>query len=261
MSGALTMELVTSGYGQLEVVRGVSLTVASGEVTTVIGPNGAGKSTLMATAAGVRELWSGRVLLGGLDVSRTSSARRMRHGLAWVPEGRNVFGDLSVRDNLYLSCYMAGMKRQFPDLESQVVEEFPVLSRKYRHRAGGLSGGEQQILALARALVRRPAVTLLDEPTAGLAPTIVDVLASAIAARAAQGMAWVITEQNIAWLAPLTTAVHVMVGGRLIATGDASLLRDRERIRRLYFGDGPASATDSPITGPPITGPPQRTQQ
>lgn len=250
----LVVDGATSGYGQLQVVRGASLSVDAGQVTTVIGPNGAGKSTLMATVAGERELVSGRVLLGGRDVSRVPVAKRLRAGLAWVPEGRNVFGHLSVRDNLYLSCHMAGLKRDFAELESEVMEEFPVLARKRTALAGSMSGGEQQILALARALVRRPAATLLDEPTVGLAPTVVEVLAQAVARRADRGMAWVVTEQNVTWLADITTTVHVMVGGRFVGSGGAALLRDRELIRQFYFGVGHGdvpSAAEQPQAPPP----------
>lgn len=236
-----------SGYGQLQVVHGVTVSVNPGEVTTVIGPNGAGKSTLVATLAGARPLGKGSVALLDKDVSKSTLAKRLRQGLAWVPEGRNVFGHLSVRDNLYLSCYMAGIRRSFSELESQVMEEFPMLARKHRHAASSLSGGEQQILALARALVRRPAVTLLDEPTIGLAPTIVEVLAAAVQERARQGMAWIVTEQNIGWLAGLTTTVHVMVGGRFVGSGQSDLLGDRELIRRLYFG-GEAERRAEPLT-------------
>jgi len=235
---ALAARGLSAGYGQLQVLRGVGLDVDRGQVVTIIGPNGAGKSTLMATLAGACRAWAGQVTLGADDVTQASCARRMRRGLGWVPEGRNVFAQLSVRDNLYLSCYMAGHKREFGDLEAQVLDEFPVLARKHRTTAGALSGGEQQILALARVLVRRPAVTLLDEPTTGLAPAIVGVLAAAVARRAGQGMAWVITEQNIGWLADLTTSVQVMLGGQIVGTGGRPLLRDRAALQELYFGAG-----------------------
>jgi branched-chain amino acid transport system ATP-binding protein len=233
---ALVATGLVSGYGQLRVLRDVGLDVDAGQVMTVVGPNGAGKSTLMATLAGTCGAWEGSVTLDGQDVTQVSSARRMRRGLGWVPEGRNVFTHLSVRDNLYLSCFMAGLKREYDELEAEVFEEFPILSRKHRSPAGSLSGGEQQILALARVLIRRPKVTLLDEPTVGLAPTVVDVLAGAVASRAGQGMAWVITEQNIGWLQEITTAVRVMLGGRIVGAGQSDLLRDRAALREMYFG-------------------------
>lgn len=233
---ALSAQDLSSGYGQLQVLHDVGLGVDAGQVMTIIGPNGAGKSTLMATLAGSNRAWEGNITLGAQDVTQISYTRRMRRGLGWVPEGRNVFADLSVRDNLYLSCFMAGLKREFGDLETQVFEEFPVLSRKYRSPAGSLSGGEQQILALARVLIRRPRVTLLDEPTVGLAPAIVGVLEAAVALRVSQGMAWIITEQNIAWLQEITTSVRVMLGGRIVGAGDRRLLRDRSALQEMYFG-------------------------
>jgi branched-chain amino acid transport system ATP-binding protein len=227
---------LSAGYGQLRVLRGIGFEVGSGQVMTVIGPNGAGKSTLMATLAGTCKAWEGSVTLDAQDVTQVSYAKRMRRGLGWVPEGRNVFSHLSVRDNLYLSCYMAGLKREYRDLESQVLDEFPVLSRKHQSPAGSLSGGEQQILALARALIRRPKVTLLDEPTVGLAPPVVEMLGAAVVLRADQGMAWVITEQNIGWLREITTSVLVMLGGQIVGTGERGLLRDRAALQELYFG-------------------------
>jgi ABC-type branched-subunit amino acid transport system ATPase component len=233
---ALAASGLGAGYGPLKVLHGVEFDVGAGQVTTVIGPNGAGKSTLMATLAGTCRAWEGSVTLGGTDVTRVSSARRMRCGLGWVPEGRNVFRHLPVRDNLYLSCFMAGLKREYDELEAQVFEEFPVLSRKYRSPAGALSGGEQQILALARALIRRPKVTLLDEPTVGLAPPVVEVLRAAVALRADQGMAWVITEQNTGWLQEISTGVLVMLGGRIVGRGPGPLLRDRGALKDMYFG-------------------------
>ena len=235
---ALAVRGLSAGYGQLTVLRDIGFDVGSGQVATFIGANGAGKSTLMATLAGTCAAWEGSVALGPRDVTHTSYAKRMRRGLAWVPEGRNVFAHLSVRDNLYLSCFMAGLKKQYGELESQVLGEFPVLASKHKSAAGSLSGGEQQILALARALIRRPAVTLLDEPTVGLAPQVVEVLGAAVAQRSRQGMAWVITEQNIGWLSEITTSVHVMLGGRIVATGERGLLRDRDALQRLYFGPG-----------------------
>ena len=237
-----TLEIrgLTAGYGQLRVLRDIEFDVDSGQVITVVGPNGAGKSTLMAAVAGTCAAWQGSVVLDARDVTGVSYAKRMRGGLGWVPEGRNVFSHLSVRDNLYLSCFMAGLKREYGDLESQVLEEFSVLARKHKSPAGSLSGGEQQILALARALIRRPKVTLLDEPTVGLAPQVVEVLGAAVALRAGQGMAWVITEQNIGWLQEITTSVHVMLGGRIVGRGDRGLLRDRAALQELYFGAAPA---------------------
>jgi branched-chain amino acid transport system ATP-binding protein len=246
---ALEVRGLAAGYGQLSVLRGIGFELDSGQVMTVVGPNGAGKSTLMATLAGTCQAWEGSVVLGQRDVTHVSYAKRMRHGLGWVPEGRNVFSHLSVRDNLYLSCFMAGLKREYGELESQVFEEFPVLARKHRSPAGSLSGGEQQILALARALIRRPKVTLLDEPTVGLAPRVVEVLGAAVALRAGQGMAWVITEQNIGWLQEITTSVHVMLGGRIVGTGERGLLRDRAALQELYFGSAPQTRTTTPHPG------------
>ncbi len=228
---------LSSGYGPLQVLHGVDLAVPTGGVAVVVGPNGAGKSTLLATVAGVVAITRGAVHVNGADVTRRSSTKRLRGGLGWVPEGRNVFLHLSVRDNLALSARLAGIRSMFDERVEEVFELFPVLERKFKDSSGSMSGGEQQILALARMLIRRPKVALLDEPTVGLAPVIVDRLAAAVATTKAAGVAWVITEQNLGWLAGIADTAHVMRGGHLREEPDTTLLRSRDAVRRAFFED------------------------
>lgn len=226
-----------AGYGSLRVLWDVNLTVGEGELAVVLGPNGAGKSTLMGAVAGDLRHQSGRVVVGGQDLSRDGATKRLRCGLAWVPEGRNPFGHLTVRDNLRLSARLAGATAQYRESEQMVFDLFPAMAEKISSLSGSLSGGQQQILAISRALVRRPKVTLLDEPTIGLAPSIVERLGVAIEATLQQGVSWLIAEQNLPWLQSMTERVYVLQGGRITASGGGELIASREAIRRAFFED------------------------
>jgi branched-chain amino acid transport system ATP-binding protein len=232
---SLEVEELSAGYGSLQVLWGVSLTVGSGEIAVVLGPNGAGKSTLLGAIAGDVRTIQGRVSVAGTDVSKRASTARLRSGLAWVPEGRNIFLHLSVRDNLRMSARLAGTLGDYDESEQMIFELFPAMKEKIVVPAGTLSGGQQQILAISRALVRRPEVALLDEPTVGLAPSIVDRLGTAIAATRASGVSWVITEQNLGWLTDITDRTYVLQGGRITASGGPELIANREAVRRAFF--------------------------
>jgi branched-chain amino acid transport system ATP-binding protein len=239
---SLEVEGLEAGYGSLQVLWGVSLTVGSGEIAVVLGPNGAGKSTLLGAIAGYVRSPRGRVVVAGTDISRHASARRLRSGLAWVPEGRNVFQYLSVRDNLRISAMLAGTLSRYADAEQRVFGLFPAMAEKINSVSGTLSGGQQQLLAISRALVRNPKVALLDEPTAGLAPSIVDRLGEAIAATKEAGISWVITEQNLGWLKGIADRTFVLQGGRITASGGPDLIASREAVRRAFFERAQAEA-------------------
>jgi branched-chain amino acid transport system ATP-binding protein len=232
---SLDVHGLDAGYGSLQVLWDVSLSVNSGEIAVVLGPNGAGKSTLLAAIAGDIRATAGRVDVAGHDLSKLSSVRRLRSGLAWVPEGRNAFQHLTVRDNLRMSAKLAGTLKDFAETQQMVFDLFPAMGDKTHALAGTLSGGQQQILAISRALVRRPKVALLDEPTIGLAPSIVDRLGGAIAATRSTGVAWVITEQNLGWLTEITDRTYVLQGGRIAASGGRELIASREAVRAAFF--------------------------
>jgi branched-chain amino acid transport system ATP-binding protein len=232
---SLDVDGLDAGYGSLQVLWGVSLAVAPGEVAVVLGPNGAGKSTLLGAIAGDIKTSRGRVTVDGRDVSGHSSVVRLRSGLAWVPEGRNVFQHLTVRDNLRMSARLAGTLAGYDETQQMVFDLFPAMAEKINVSAGSLSGGQQQILAISRALVRKPKVALLDEPTIGLAPSIVDRLGAAIAATRASGVAWVIAEQNLGWLTDITDRTFVLQGGRITASGGRELIASREAVRAAFF--------------------------
>lgn len=235
MSKSLAVTGLCAGYGSLQVLWDVTLAVGQGQIAVVLGPNGAGKSTLLASIAGDVPTTAGRVVVGEDDLTAVSSAKRLKSGLAWVPEGRNVFHHLSVRDNLRISARLAGTGGLWTESEQMVFDLFPVMADKINAPAGTLSGGQQQILAIARAVVRRPRVALLDEPTIGLAPSIVDRLGSAIAATTSTGVAWLVAEQNLGWLTSITDRTYVLQGGRIASEGGPELIESREAVRAAFF--------------------------
>jgi branched-chain amino acid transport system ATP-binding protein len=243
MSASLEVRDLSAGYGSLRVLWDVSLTIGEGELGVVLGPNGAGKSTLMAAVAGDIRSHSGQVFSNGHDLTGQNASRRLRSGLAWVPEGRNPFKHLTVRDNLRISARLAGAKAQYGESEAMVFDLFPAMADKINAPAGSLSGGQQQILAISRALVRRPKVTLLDEPTIGLAPSIVSRLGVAIEKTLESGVSWLIAEQNLPWLQKMTDRVYILQGGRITTSGGRELIASREAIRQAFFEDasGPSA--------------------
>jgi branched-chain amino acid transport system ATP-binding protein len=232
---SLEVHDLEAGYGSLQVLWGVSLTVGVGEIAVVMGPNGAGKSTLLGAIAGDIRARGGSVAVAGDDVSSYSSTKRLRSGLAWVPEGRNVFQYLTVRDNLRMSAMLAGTQSRYAENEQLVFELFPMMAEKINATAGTLSGGQQQILAISRALVRNPKIALLDEPTVGIQPSIVGRLGDAIAETKQAGVSWVIAEQNLPWLSGMADRAYVLQGGRITKSGGPELIGSREAIRQAFF--------------------------
>jgi len=232
---SLEVHDLEAGYGALQVLWGVSLTVGAGEIAVVMGPNGAGKSTLLGAIAGDIRARAGSVAVAGEDVSSYPSTKRLRSGLAWVPEGRNVFQYLTVRDNLKMSAMLAGTQSRYSENEQMVFELFPMMEEKIDATAGTLSGGQQQILAISRALVRDPKIALLDEPTVGIQPSIVARLGEAIEATKQTGVSWVITEQNLPWLSGMVDRAYVLQGGRITRSGGPELIGSREAIRQAFF--------------------------
>lgn len=231
----LTVAGLDAGYGSLQVLWDINIGVGEGEIALVLGPNGAGKSALLGAIAGDVKSNAGTVTVAGMDITRQSSTKRLRSGLAWVPEGRNVFAHLTVHDNLKMSAMLGGAAADFDAAEAEVFDLFPAMAEKRNALAGTLSGGQQQILAISRALVRRPKVALLDEPTIGLAPSIVERLGAAIAVTKQHGVSWLIAEQNVSWLAQITDRTYVLQGGHITAEGGAELIESRDAIRKAFF--------------------------
>ena len=224
-----------AGYGHLEVVRGVSFHVALGEIVALVGANGAGKTTLLRTLAGLQPVWSGEVSLQGRDIRGMPAWRGILQGMTLVPEGRLVFADMSVMDNLMVGGY------RNPDRRTDIAEMlalFPRLDERRQQQAGTLSGGEQQMLAIARALVGRPRLLLLDEPSMGLAPRIVSELFRLIHDLRRKDLTVLLVEQNAVAALQIADRAYVLETGAITLEGDANELRDHPEVRRAYLGQG-----------------------
>ncbi len=236
MSALLSIEGVSVRYDKAEAVRKVSLEVGAGQIVTVIGPNGAGKTTLLTAAMGLLA-FSGRIAFDGADIGDLEAEERVERGLCLVPEKRELFTEMSVLDNLRLGAYLRRDGAVASDLEA-VFARFPRLSERRRQSAGTLSGGERQMLALGRALMMKPRLLMLDEPSLGLAPLIVREIFKAIAALRQIGVSILLVEQNAR--AALETADHgyVLETGEIVASGAAATLLRDPRLIATYLGRG-----------------------
>jgi branched-chain amino acid transport system ATP-binding protein len=238
MSAAPLLEVdeVVTGYGELRVVRGLSFTLQQDEILAVIGANGVGKTTLLNAIVGQLPLWSGRVLLDGTRVSGYAPHHAVRAGIALVPEGRRVFSDLTVEENLLVGAHARSGKREIAADLAHWLEAFPVLGTYRRRAAGALSGGEQQMLALGRALMSRPRALLLDEPSLGLAPKVIALVFEFIARVRDEGTAVVLVEQNARLALERADRAIVMQRGQIAIEGDAGELARDPRVRDVYLG-------------------------
>jgi branched-chain amino acid transport system ATP-binding protein len=223
-----------AGYGPVEVLHGIDLGVGAGEVVVVLGANGAGKTTLMRAISGTIER-RGSVRLAGQDITRASPDRIVRAGVAQVPQGRGTFVDLSVEDNLRVGGYT---RRDDVDADlERWYEQFPRLADRRTQKAGSLSGGEQQMLAIARALMSRPKLLLCDEPSLGLAPLIVQELFGILARlNQEEGLAVLLVEQNANLAMEIADRAYLLGTGAIVTSGDAETIRNDEAIRQAYLG-------------------------
>ena len=226
-----------AGYGRTEVLRGVTLEALDGEIVAIIGPNGAGKSTVLRAVYAQCDIRRGEILLDGVRLTGTPAHRLVRLGVAAVPQGRTVFPSLTVRENLDLGVYHRG-GRPDPARLDETLARFPVLAQRLRQRAGTLSGGEQQMLALARALLSRPRLLLLDEPSLGLAPRMQAALFQAIAEINAGGVTVLMVEQNARRALALAHRAYVLELGQNRFEGLGGDLLADPRIQALYLGRG-----------------------
>ena len=231
----LSVEGLRSRYGRIEVLHGVDLEVKAGEIVTVIGANGAGKTTLLRCLSGVQPVASGRIVFRGDDVTRIPGHRRLGAGLAQVPEGRQIFTNLTVEENLRLGAYLFSDDRVDSDM-AEAFAMFPVLREKRNQRAGGLSGGQQQMLAMARALMGRPNCLLLDEPSMGLAPILVDQILDVVRNLKSLDVTVLLVEQNAYAALAIADRGYVMETGRVTMSGPAAELIADARIREAYLG-------------------------
>ncbi|HZW99857.1 MAG TPA: ABC transporter ATP-binding protein [Trueperaceae bacterium] len=230
----LTVEGAVSGYGEMQVLKGVSIHVDDGEIVSIVGPNGAGKSTVMKLVFGLLKPWEGRVTFAGQDISGMAPERVVRLGLCYVPQVENVFPTLTVEENLEMGAYI--LDGPLKSRKERVYDLFPRLAERRRQRAGKMSGGERQMVAMGRALMLDPRLLMLDEPSAGLAPLLVDMIFEKVAEINQTGVAVLMVEQNAKRSLELADRGYVLAGGTNQVEGPGStLLRDPE-VARLYLG-------------------------
>jgi branched-chain amino acid transport system ATP-binding protein len=227
----LTLDSVTAGYGDTTVLRSVDFAVGDGGVVALLGPNGAGKTTLLRTATGFVKPRSGRIVFDGQDVTGNAPHRYSRRGVCHLPEGRGIFPSLTVMENLTVQAREVDLKQSLAD----VTELFPILAQRLGQTAGSLSGGEQQMLALSRAYLTKPKVVLVDEPSLGLAPRIVDRIYEVLARFVARGVSLVIVEQYVQRALALANTVYILSRGEVIHVGKADEF-DPHEIYQRYLG-------------------------
>jgi len=231
----LALETVCAAYGKVPVIQDVSLELEEGESVALMGANGAGKTTTLRAISGVLSPRAGNVRFCGQDITRLSAARVVRLGLAHCPEGREVFADMSVLENLELGAYTRHDGRIAQDLR-RIYQLFPVLKERLKQAAGSLSGGEQQMLAIGRALMSQPRLILFDEPSLGLSPLLVKQVAQAIKTLNQSGLSVLLVEQNVYVAFAVATRGYVMENGRLTLSGPMEALRADRRVRQAYLG-------------------------
>jgi branched-chain amino acid transport system ATP-binding protein len=238
ISALLELSAVKAGYGRAEVLHGIDLTVREGELIAIIGANGAGKSTLLKTIVGLVDMRAGTLTYRGVRVASPRPERLVRDGLALVPEGRMLFGPMSVRENLILGSYGRGRKRRstLDETLARVHELFPVLEERAGQPAETLSGGEQQMLAVGRALMSGPHLLLLDEPSLGLAPKVIAEIFTALDALRAQGVTILLVEQDARLALRHADRGYVMRTGRVVLEGPSGDLLADESVRTIYLG-------------------------
>ena len=236
----LELQGVTTGYGDVPVVRGASMTFDKGLITCVIGSNGAGKSTAIKAAAGLLKVWSGRVLVSGTDVTREAPHRRLGRGVAFVPQGRIVLPEMTVRENLELGAHiLGGDRRRIEEAIVRLITLFPIVGKRMGQLAGTMSGGEQQMLAIARALMTSPSLIILDEPSLGLAPKYVDIVFEKLRELAGTGLTVVMVEQKASRALGFSDWGYVMHTGQVVYSGAAAALLANESVKRLFLGEVP----------------------
>ena len=224
-----------AGYGKVDVLHGITLEVNASECVALVGANGAGKSTTLKCICGLIEARAGRIEFEGQRIDGLAGHSIVQRGITMCPEGRQVFADMSVLENLEMGAHTRHDKAQRSDLE-EMLDLFPVLRDRLRQRAGTLSGGEQEMLAIARALMSRPKLCIFDEPSLGLAPKIVDEVEQTIARIKARGTTILLVEQNAAMALRLSNRAYVFEAGEIVLTGTGQALKDHPEVSKAYLG-------------------------
>ena len=231
----LSVEGLTSGYGRIEVLHEVSIEVRAGEIVTLVGANGAGKTTLLRALSGVQPIIGGAIAFEGRPIERLPSHARVARGITQVPEGRQLFAPLSVEDNLALGAWSRRATDTTPEL-ARVYALFPMLQSMRRTPAAALSGGQQQMLAIGRALMAKPRLLLLDEPSMGLAPILVDQILATLRGLQRDGLTILLVEQNASAALAIADRAYVLETGRVTVSGTAAEMQADRRVREAYLG-------------------------
>src|SRR5579871_1660426 len=231
----LAVSGLRAGYGITEILRGIDLVVGHGEIIAVLGPNGAGKSTLNRTLSGVLRPWSGSIRFADAMIECERPSAIVSHGLIHVPEGRRIFPNLTVRENLDLGAYRRGRVRREQNRQ-KVFSIFPRLAERQSQGAGTLSGGEQQMLAIGRGLMAEPRLLILDEPSLGLSPLLVEEMFALVARIRAEGLSVLLVEQNVVQSLGIADRAYVLEHGQFALTGPAASLMEDPRLRQTYLG-------------------------
>ncbi len=233
----LKVEDLHARYGTIHALRGVNLEVKEGHIVCLIGANGAGKSSTLMAISGILRAESGRIIFRGEDLAGSPPHAIVRRGISQVPEGRRIFPKLTVLENLEMGAYARTDPEAYPQDLERVFSLFPILGERRPQRGGTLSGGEQQMLAIGRALMARPRLLLMDEPSLGLAPKFVEIIFQVVQSINAQGTTVFLVEQNAHMALSIAAKGYVMEAGRIVLEGDAPSLMDNQDVRRAYLGD------------------------
>ena len=231
----LEVQQLRAGYGQTEVLRGVNMSIAKGEIVALLGSNGVGKTTFNAVLSGLIKPTSGHITFGGSKLPGGNSQAAIDAGLVQVPEGRHIFPNLSVRENLLLGGYRRGKANRADNME-RVLETFPRLRERLGQKAGTMSGGEQQMLAIGRGMMSEPELLILDEPSLGLSPLLVEEMFALIVTLNNQGLTILLVEQNVHLSLEIATRGFVMENGAITLTGTATALLDNPELQKSYLG-------------------------
>ena len=224
-------------YGVIQALKGISFEVNEGEVIALIGANGYGKTTILHTVTGLINQKAGKIEFEGKDISHTPAYKIVAEGMAHVPEGRRVFAELSVYDNLMMGAYTRKDKKEIAETLAMVYKRFPRLEERKKQMAGTLSGGEQQMLAMGRALMSKPKIILMDEPSMGLSPIFVNEIFDIIKAVSASGTTVLLVEQNAKKALSIADRANFLETGNIILEGDAKVLMNDERVKKAYLGE------------------------
>jgi branched-chain amino acid transport system ATP-binding protein len=242
IAAPLDLRDITSGYGDVAVVRGISMSFPPRLITTIVGSNGAGKSTAVKVAAGLLRAWQGSIYADGEDITREPAHRRITRGIAYVPQGRIVVPEMTVRDNLMIGAHILANDRAAIEVAiERVVELFPVLKPRMKQQADTMSGGEQQMLAIGRALMTSPRIIMLDEPSLGLSPKFVEIVFEKLLALRDAGMTVVMVEQKASRALAISDRGYVMHLGQIAYDGSAADLLANDDVKRLFLGEVPES--------------------